>query len=926
VSTLRKAIGAEGPRDVIITRAPGYQLDVPGETIDAVRFKGLVAAARAAADDGRLQDAITSLRTALSLWRGPAATGIDSHVVRIAATGLNEQRLAAQEMCIGLELKQGNHADVIAELAALVVEYPLRERFRAQQMLALHGVGRQADALAAFREARQVYIEELGLEPGGELVQLELDILNNEPSLNPVLEARTVPLTGPAHERKFIPRQLPTDIADFTGRRGVIEQLCNVLTTGEGAIRAGPVQVAVLTGMSGVGKTTLAVHVGHLLEDSFPDGQLFIQLGGRDGHKVSVDQVLEHCLRSVGVAPGALPSGTIELAEMYRSILAIRRVLVVLDDAGSLAQVMALMPGAANCAVIVTTKQRILNLPGVHLFEVGTLPRENAIELLSQVLWYSQAEDEDADVGTLAELCGFLPLALRVVAGKLLENPHWTVRQMVCRLMDEKKRLTELQIGNAGVMSSISVSYEGLTDGAKKLFLRLGLLGATDFASWVCAPLLDLEMEQVADLLDELVVCRLVDVQRVVGGSPRFDLHELIRTFAVGRLAAEQDVREQTDALHRLLGCWLFLVTEAHRRVYGGDFTVLHGSAEQWRFPSRIVADLLDSPLKWFHDEHHALISAIGKAAQIGLDELCWDLAATAVVHFEAESLFDDWRQTCEQALAAVRHAGNQRGEAALVCSLGELAYFQQRTGDASADLGWAWSVFDALHEVHGRALAASHLGFIERIQGHGEQALLRYDSAIRDLRQVGDQVAEAHALVGMAQVLLDQENYDNAELLLSKSLMLCAGSVSQRVEAQATYHLAEVYLGRGALKRAHKTFNSVLVMARANGDRTGEAYAMRGIGLVLTRLQRYDAAFAPLSVGLEISRILGNRMIEGQILLALSELSIAKGNTSVALGTLADAMNAFRLAGASAWQARVQKLTRAIVSPDAAESGGRMA
>ncbi|HLX46798.1 MAG TPA: BTAD domain-containing putative transcriptional regulator [Streptosporangiaceae bacterium] len=544
VSTVRRITSA-----VVVTRPPGYLLDIPDEAVDVAQFEALTEAGRIAADNGRVSDAIRNLRSALGLWRGAAAAGIESRVVQIAATRLNEQRLTVIETCIGLELRLGRHAEVVGELAALVAEHPLREKLRAQQMLALYRTGRRADAVAAYRKARQVFIDELGLEPGEELRQLELAMLRGVSSL----DAAGPPAAPPSQPRAIVPRQLPAGIPDFTGRREVVRSLCQLLAPARGPdAPAQPTPVALLTGMSGTGKSALAIHVAHLLADQFPDGQLLIPLRDGDGQSVGSDQALERCLRAMGVAPATLPSGSAELAAMYRSLLASRRVLAILDDAASLPQVVPLLPGGPHCAVIVTSRRRLPSLPGAHMFDIGVFSPGTARALLSQVLSEVQMPATQADVTTLAELCGFLPLALRIITAKLHEHPHWNIRQVISRLQDEKNLLAELQIGDTGVSASISLSYESLLPEARVLFLRLSLLGACDFAAWVCAPLLDLEPQYADSLLDQLVACHLVEVRRGDDGSVRFHLHELVRAFALGHLAASQPRQERTAALSRL--------------------------------------------------------------------------------------------------------------------------------------------------------------------------------------------------------------------------------------------------------------------------------------------------------------------------------------------------------------------------------------
>ena len=912
VSSLRKTLGAAAGRNVIITRAPGYQLDVPDEAIDAARFNALAAAGRAAAGDAQALDQIDSLRAALALWRGSAAAGIESPVVQIAATRLNEQRLMTLEECIGLEISRGNHAEVIGELAALVKEHPLRERLRAYQMVALYQAGRQADALAVFREVREVFMAELGIDPGEELARLERAILRKDPELIPAPPGPRAPPAAPG--RLLIPRQLPADIRGFTGRREVIDQLCDLLTGREGSDWAPGTRVALVTGMSGVGKTALAVHVGHLVQDSFPDGQLFIQLSGDDGQPVAADEVLQQSLRAIGAAPGAIPDESSELTKMYRSLLATRRILVILDDVASFPQVMEFLPGGPNCAVIVTSRRRMVNLTGARSFEVGVLPQDSAQEMLSSLIADSQVKEaSDQDIADLAELCGYLPLALRIVAAKLSEYPHWTVRRMADKIRDERSRLAELQVDSVGVEANISLTYKTLSVRARTLFLRLALLGSSDFGSWVCAPLLETGLEEAEEFLDELVAGHLVEVRHPDAGRARFQLHELVRAFTANHLAAEQSGQEQDNALRRLLACWLFLVGHAHSAIYGGEFVALHGTAPRWPLPAHVVDELTQSPMAWFRAERRALLSAIGKAAASGLDEACWDLATTSVAFFEAESLFNDWSQTHELALDAVCRVGNARGEAAVLCSLGELAYLRHLIPNAADSLTRARAIFDAIGDVHGRALASGHLAFLDRLAGRGEEAIVRYAGAVDDLRSVGDKLAAAHLLCGMAQACLEREEYDAAELYLVDSAALCAGSASSRVSTQVRFHIGEVYLGRGALRSAEDAFRSVLRQVRASEDRTGEVYALYGVGAALARRERYGAAFAELRTAQELASDLGDRLVEGRIWLALGEVARAQGRTTAALAACGRAEELFRQAGAVAWQDRVQAITAAL-------------
>lgn len=678
ISSLRKILGGDKTGDIILTRASGYQLCADAQSVDAIRFNQALDQARTAAQAGRLQDAVRHFRAALDLWRGPAAADIGSGVVQLAATRLTEQRLAAMEECIRIELELGRQLEVIAELAALVAENPLRERLRAYQMIALYRAGRQAEALDSYRAARRVFIEELGIEPAAELRELEKAILSNDPRL---AATTTMPDTAPhpaRHRLAAIPHQLPADVMDFTGREELSERLRRFLTLPSGASDAvHPMRIVVLTGMSGSGKTALAVHLAHAIGDTFPDGQLFVPMRGDDTQPLSPRRLLERCLRAMGLSPNAMPARQEEMAAAYRSLLATRRVLVILDDVDLVAQVTSLLPGSDKCAVIVTSRHRLSGLIGAQFFDVGPLSASSAAELLWRILGKARPATAPGEVSKLAQLCGYLPLALRIASARLLERPHWSIRQMIRRLENEQTLLAELQIEGLNVATGISISYESLSVNAKRLLLRLTLLGSVHFGSWVAAPLMDLDVEQSDDLLDELVVRRLVEVRHKAGES-RLYLHDLVRVFATERLAADQPAPERAAALGRLLNCWLFLAREARRRECGGQLPRLQGPAKGSPLSERATADLLGTPLSWLRSEREALMSAIVQAAAAGLDELCWELAVAGVTLFRADSLFDDWQHSHELALTAVRRSGSVRGEAAVLRSLGELVMRRQ--------------------------------------------------------------------------------------------------------------------------------------------------------------------------------------------------------------------------------------------------------
>jgi tetratricopeptide (TPR) repeat protein len=464
---------------------------------------------------------------------------------------------------------------------------------------------------------------------------------------------------------------------------------------------------------------------------------------------------------------------------------------------------------------------------------------------------------------------------------------------MILRMTDEARRLDELALSGIGIRTTLATSYGGLSAAARRLFLLLSLLGTTDFAPWVSAPLLDMDTDVAYDLLEELVEARLVEVRMSEGGSSRFHLHDLVRIYALERLAIEELPAERAAALRRLLSCWLSLAAEAHRRAYGGDYAVLHGGADRWTLPGHVHDQLLGSPMTWFRTERAGLVQAVTQAAQVGLDELCWDLAVTTVTQFESEYRVEDWQKTHELALEATRRAGNIRGEAAVLYSLGNLA-LNGRLGEAPSHLMSALRAFDQIGDTHGRTLALGGLAFADRLSGRCEQALTRYRETLAGCQEVGDLVGEVDALTNMAQIQMDRDQYDDARRLLDHAFTRCRLLNAPRIAAQTEHRLGDFYLRTGDLWRAERSFRSVLEVVRYEGDMVGEAYALADLGIVCTRRGQYELAHAELSAALTMSRHMTSNLVHGRVLLAFAELYLARAEPEGAASLISEALMIF--------------------------------
>jgi DNA-binding SARP family transcriptional activator len=538
VSSIRRRMIAGGMPNTIVTRPPGYFIQCTEENLDLLAFESLVSSSRAETARHRHAEAVSAFRRALALWRGKPLSGMNSPLIESISTELDGRRLAVVEEYVATQLRIGHprepayEHELISELTELVAANPFRERLRAQLMIALYQAGRRAEALETYRAGRQLFVAKLGLEPGDELVRIEQAILrgDTEIALGPTANVASAP-AAPA-----VPRLLPPDIGDFVGRTGLVTRLRQVL--------AGPrtdahtVRLAAVHGRPWLGKTSFVVHVAHLVANEFPDGQLFVNLGG-SSRALAPHEVLGRFLRALGVAAAAIPDTTDERVELYRNLVGDRRLLVVLDDVASERQVLPLLPGNPRCAVVVTSRVRPIDLPGATLVPVGSMSMPDSVELLTKVLGGDRVLQQSGEVTRLAELCAGEPLVLRLAAARLAARPHWPVGRLVGRLSEKGRRLTELSHGGLDLTVTIQQAYDRLGEQAQRLLRRVSLLSTAGFAGWVCAPMLAVAEDDADDALAELVNAGLLDVERDADGQVRFHLRGMLRTFARERLAAE---------------------------------------------------------------------------------------------------------------------------------------------------------------------------------------------------------------------------------------------------------------------------------------------------------------------------------------------------------------------------------------------------
>jgi DNA-binding SARP family transcriptional activator len=915
ISAVRKLLEDNGSPARISTRSPGYVLVVEKDHLDSSRFSALVDAARQHERDGELAEALAKIRTALGLWRGPALADVPSSAVQRSVAGLSERYVTAEIARARIELALGRHAEVIPDLRALAHDHPLREELYGHLMLALYRSGRQTEALETYRRARVVLIEEAGIEPANELRDLERAILNREDGL--LLSARqsTSPSgflsAGFSGGPVMTPRQLPSGIGDLAGHGRILSDIVGVLSS-ESRWRHGLLRLAAISGRGGVGKSCLAIQAAHQLAESFPDGQLYADMTEREIGQPG--RVLGRFLRALGVRASAIPDDLGERAEMYRSMLASQRVIVVLDGVTSEEDVLPLLPGTPTCAVIATSRRRLSGLEGTNFVHLTEFDQERSKDFLIRLIGRERVVSEQEAADELVHRCEGLPLALRVVGARLNAKPHWTLATFVEKLADEARMLDELSHGSIQLRSSIALTYCSLTDDGQRLFRLLALIEAGEFASWAAAALLDVDLKSAEQVVEELVDTHVLGVtDRSPGRSSGYRFHDLVRAYAREKIACTETPDSRDAAFDRWLGAWLGRVTQMHRTEYGGDYTIVHGSASRWLPPEGFGAGLGDSGIVALDRERGPLVRAIRQAAAAGRDELCWDLMLSSVTLFETKGYFDDWRESAMVARAAAERAGNHRGRAAAHYALGALQLSRKHPAEAVTEFAVALDLFSRENDAHGRALVLRNLAFLDRLRGDTNAMLAKYNEALSILRAVGDRLGEAHVLCNVAKYWLAEGDETHGRQLIEEALAISVGSGARRGEAQALCALADLHICARSCEEADVVLSRALRIVQDLGDLTGEAHVMYGISVVRQMDGRTELAELALRQALASARSVGERQIEAQALARLGELFLTYNDISAAQVCCGEALELCEELKVAVWTARTLVLSAEI-------------
>jgi DNA-binding SARP family transcriptional activator/tetratricopeptide (TPR) repeat protein len=815
ISRLRRAL-ADAHGVEIVRRSGGYALssDTTEPVVDLHRFRDL----RASTDAGDDEQAARSLTVALELWRGQALTGVDGEWAEAERDRLELERLATQRDLTDVRLRLGHGKQLVVRLAEQSDAVPLDERVAGQYMLALHQAGRTADALEHYRQVRARLIEELGTDPSGTLQDLHGQILTGRSGhgadhrdplrgTEPYNTPNGVGATQAQSRSRFDTRpaitsiaQLPASPRSFVGR----EEALRVLDGAHDEVDGSPM-VHVLTGTAGVGKTALALHWAHRNRGRFPGGQLFVNLRGHSAATpLTARQALEELLQALEVAPNRRPAGVDGAAAIYRSTLAERQILVLLDDAVDAGQVRPLLPGTPECTVVVTSRNRLDGLvahEGARQQRLDVLSADDAKAVLDRIIGANRVAAEPEAADDLVVLCDRLPLALRIAAAHLAAQPNRLIGDYVTAL-NKGNRLAALELygdPTAAVSAAIELSYEARARSTQRVFRLLGLVPGTDTTAPAVAALADTDLADAERELRNLVAANLVE-QPTPG---RYALHELLRLYAVDRAA--QDGHIPVD---RLL-TWYAIAVDCAADTLDAGRLHLPGTND-WAGHAPVLFDNATAALDWFTAETFNTMAIVELATATGHHRLAWQMA-DGLKGFFLRGNIAHWPNVVRHALDAA-HADNQpHAVAAMNNSAGALDLMRGNYTSASDRFESALTGATTAEWPLGRCTAMSNLGLLHYYTG-------TLPTALRYLLQAdGIATAEATCLVHAGTILVNLGittlrlgRPDEAINYFTRARTLQDASGHDRGRSAAILGLAETHFHLGHLKKTDDLLDSV--------------------------------------------------------------------------------------------------------------------
>jgi DNA-binding SARP family transcriptional activator/tetratricopeptide (TPR) repeat protein len=834
IAELRAALG-DADHSLIRSHPDGHLIRVDTHRLDVSRFEALHGSALDAARRGNWAEASALLGAALALWRGRPLEDVPGNglgLVLGAVQRLDEMRMQAAEDRAQADLNRGLHHDVAVGLTQLVAAHPLRERLLGLLMLALYRDGRASAAAVVYQQACLLSTG----TPASTLADALRSLHEQIQAGNPALHQLTPGGTGPpdATDVAVVPWQLPPAPASFTGRQRELSLLSGWL---DGGTSAGVPVVLVVTGTAGVGKTALALQWAHQLRHRFPGGQLYLNLRGfgPSPAPAAEAEATATLLESLGVPPGRVPRQPDAQLGLYRSLLAGRRMLIVLDNARDEAQVRPLLPGSASCAVVVTSRSQCVGLAataGAQLVALGMLTEREAGQLLAARLGAGRAAADPESVAELAELCGRLPLALAITAAQAATRPAVPLGSLAAGLRDARARFDALDAGDeaADIRSAFSWSYRLLSESAADMFRLLAAHPGPDISAAAAASLAGGEVPAARTALAELARASLV----LEHDAGRFAVHDLLRAYA----AQLCDVDEWRAAVRRAADHYLSVARDAMRLAYPAEDHRAPAMATRLSVAPELLADRVHA-MAWLESEHRVLLAMTVAAAGAGLDAHAWELPSVLCLHLARRGYFPDWAESQRTALAAAIRLRDEAAQARAHRALGDALVQLDSVPQARTHLRRAMTLYRRLGDEHGQAVCHLSISRLFAALGDPAASLGQTRSALRLYRASGHVGGQARALNGMGW---------NSALL-------------------------------GRIPRGLSYCRQALELNRQVGDRFGEASTLDSIGYCWQKSGRPDQAILHYEQALEAFADTGDRYSLAHTLDRLADARRATGS-----------------------------------------------
>jgi DNA-binding SARP family transcriptional activator len=875
------------------TEPAGYLLRVKPSELDLAEFERQAADGKAALARGEAFAAARQLRAALELWHGEPLEDVTLHSGDLLAETLrlNEARVAALEERVEADLALGRHEELVGELRQVAAQHPLRERITGSLMLACYRSGRQADALSAYRELRAALVGDLGLEPGPAVQELHERILAADPDL------QEGGLVVPRLSARHTPRQLPAAPGHFTGRAEEVHAVTALVENGEHPV--GTVVICAIDGMGGIGKTALALHTAHLLADRYPDGQLFLDLHGytKGLEPREPADALAVILQSLGIPARQIPPALDARAALYRDRLADTRTLIVLDNAASEEQIRPLLPGSGRCTVLITSRTRLRSLDDAYTVPLDLLPADQAVALLRVVAGPSHNAVDDAVFGQIADLCGRLPLALRIAGGLLRHRSAWTAQHLADKLREGRPGLDLFRDGERDLAVVFELSYRALTDRQQLLFRRLGLLPGPDTDAYAVAALLECDLADAERLLQDLVDHHLL-IEPTVG---RYRMHDLVRQHA-RTLAGQDPTDDNAAALDRLMDYYQHTAQRADVCITRSPRFAPFGPV-----PTR-APGLPDGvrAYEWLRAERANLEACVQRAIVEAQDAHVVALAAGL-----AEIVLEDGPlpyaiEVYTAASAAAERLSDIRAQADALSRLGMFRGVSSDFPGALRELDQAVALHLESGDQRGLAVARIERSVVLRMTGDMPGSIQELEAAIASFVELDQPLGQAAALaeLGLARYLTGDAQHAADDLAEALRLYRVLGK--RRSQADVLCNLGGIRHSLGDLAGSVQDLDEAFGIFRELGNRVGMGRTLVEKAGALRLAGDLKAAKQAVDEGLELYRETRARIGRAIAWQSRAVISAEAGDLPGAMRDFEDALTVFREIGARGNQAWV--------------------